>query len=308
MTDARTTASALASAITFKVQKDVLKNLRAELVFANEEYAASGDFDAGRDTLMWVDVPDLSPNTTPLTEGTRPDKKALTLGTVTCSTTQYGDLVAVTDVAKVKSPVELISIATERLSRQSRESLDQINRDAIAAGGTVMYAGTGNAARADLAAGDVVNVATLRTLKATMFLNKIPMFADGFYRLMVSPNVGLDIRSDNDFNDAIKYTDALAGRQIRGEIGEIAGFRVIEVVNAPTFASTTTVHASIAVGAQKGWGAGELQSLQTYHIAPGGDHTDPLAQEELVGWKVMFGVAVLDNSFYYRLESGATAL
>lgn len=306
MADAQTTASALSAAITFKVQRDVLKNLRAELVYANAEYAASGDFDAGRDTLMWVDVPDIAINTTPLTEGSRPEKKALTLGTVTCSTTQYGDLVAITDVAKVKSPIEIVPIATERLSRQARESIDKINRDAIAAGGTAFYAGSGNAARADLAGTDLVTVATLRTLKATMFLNKIPMFADGMYRLLVSPNVGLDIRSDSNFIDAVKYVDNRV--LLRGEIGEIAGFRVIEVVNAPTFASTTTVHASIALGAQKGWGAGELQSLQTFHVAPGGDHTDPLAQEELVGWKVNFGVAVLDNSFYYRLESAATSI
>ena len=306
MADAQTTASVLSAAITFKVQRDVLKNLRANLVYANSEYAASGDFDAGRDTLMWVDVPDIAINTTPLTEGSRPEKKALSLGTVTCSTTQYGDLVAITDVAKVKSPVEIVPIATERLSRQSRETLDQINRDAIAAGGTAFYAGSGNAARADLAATDLVTVATLRTLKATMFLNKIPMFDDGMYRLMVSPNVGLDIRSDSNFIDAVKYVDNKP--LLRGEIGEIAGFRVMEVVNAPTFSSTTTVHASIALGAIKGWGAGELQTLQTFHVAPGGDHTDPLAQEELVGWKVNFGVAVLDNSFYYRLESAATSL
>lgn len=284
----------------------VLKNLRANLVYAGEQYAAQGDFDMGTDTLMWVDVPDLAINTTPLTEGTRPDKKALTLGTVTASTTQYGDLVSITDIAKVKSPIEIVPIAVERLSRQARESLDQINRDAIAAGGTVMYAGTGNLARADLASTDLVTVAFLRKAKATMFLNNIPTFEDGMYQLLVSPNVGLDIRADADFIDAVKYVNNRP--LLRGEIGEIAGFRVIEVVNAPVFTSTTDVHASIALGAQKGWGAGELQSLQTFHVAPGGDHTDPLAQEELVGWKVMFGVAVLDNSFYYRLESAATAL
>lgn len=305
MADVRTTASALAAAITFKVQRDVLKNLRAELVYANEEYAEHGDFDAGRDTLMWVNVPDLAINTTPLTEGTRPDKRALTLGTVTATTTQYGDLVAITDVAKVKSPIEIVPIATERISQQARESIDKINRDAIAAGGTAFFADA-VANRAALAAGNKLDVTDLRRLKANMFLNKIPTYADGMYRLLVSPQVGYDIRSDTAFIDAVKYVDNRV--LLRGEIGEIAGFRVIEVVNAPTFASTVTVHASIALGGIKGWGAGELQSLQTFHIAPGGDHTDPLAQEELVGWKVMFGVAVLNNAFYYRVESAASTV
>ncbi len=84
------------------------------------------------------------------------------------------------------------------------------------------------------------------------------------------------------------------------------GFRIMEVVNAPTFSSTVLVYASIAVGRLKGWGAGELQTLRTYHVAPGGDHKDPLAQEELVGWKVAFGVAVLSNTYYFRFESAAT--
>lgn len=59
------------------------------------------------------------------------------------------------------------------------------------------------------------------------------------------------------------------------------GFRIMEVVNAPTVSSTVTVYLSIATGAINGWGAGDLQTLTTYHVAPGGDHTDPLAQEEL---------------------------
>lgn len=305
MTDVQTTASALSSAITFKVQREVLKNLRAALVFADPEYSMDGDFDEGTDSLMWVDVPDISINTTPLTEGSRPDKRALSLNTVTCSTTQYGDLVAITDVAKVKSPVQLVPIATEHVQRQAAETIDQISRDAIAAGGTPFYADA-KTSRSALDANAKADVADLRKLNQTMFAASIPKFADGFYRLLCSPNVSYDIQSDSNFQAAYQYVDNMP--LIKGEVGRIAGFRVIEVVNAPTFSSTVTVHASLALGALKGWGSGELQTLRVFHLAPGGDHLDPLAQEELIGWKVMFGVAVLKNTFYYRYESSATSL
>ena len=305
MVDAQTTASALSAAITFKVQQDVLPNLRAALVWADRSYAREGEFDMGTDALMWVDVPDLAINTTALTEGTRPDKKALTLNTVTCSTTQYGDLVAITDIAKVKSPIQIAAIATEHVSRQAAESIDQVARDQIALGGTVMFQGA-NTTRAGIGAGEIITVADLNKLKAKMFAGKIPPFADGFYRLFVSPGVDLDLRTDADFEEAYKYTDRMP--LVKGETGAIAGFRVIKVVNAPTFSSTVTVHASIAIGDLKGWGAGDLQTLRVYHVAPGGDHFDPLAQEELVGWKVNFGVAVLKNAFYFRYESAATAV
>lgn len=309
MTDAQTLSSALAAAITFKVQSQVLENLRASLVYADSQYAMAGQFDEGTDTLMWVSIPDLSINTTALTEGSRPDKRALTMNTVTLSTVQYGDLVAITDVAKLLSPVEIVPIGSEHITRQAQESLDQVARDEIASGGTVKYANAtsgSNTARADLASGDLMTVSDLNLLRSQMFAGKIPPFADGFYRIFVSPGQEFDLRTSTDFKEAYKYVDNMP--LIKGEVGQIAGFRVITVVNAPTFASTTTVHAAIAVGNIKGWGAGQLQSMQVFHIAPGGDHTDPLAQEELLGWKCMWGVAVLDNDFYFRLETAASSI
>lgn len=303
------TSSVLSAAITFKVQKQVLKNLRASLVYADRAFAVQGDFMPGFDTLTFVNVPDLSVATTPLTEGTAPTARALSIGTVSVSTAQYGDLVEITDIAKVKSPIEIVDIASERLSRSSSETIDQITRDVIAAGGTAFYQGT-NTSRADIASTDYAVAADLRKLRATMYKNNIKPFSDGYYRLWVAPEVGYDLRNDTastgGFVDVNKYSNPET--LLRGELGRMEGFRIAEVVNAPTFSSTTTVYACIALGDVKGWGVGDLQTLQTYHVAPGGDHTDPLAQKELLGWKVNWGVAVLNNSYYYRFETAAHAL
>lgn len=307
---ATTTSSVFSAAITFKVQKEVLKNLRAALVWADPAYADEGTFTPGIDTLTFATIPDLAINTTPLTEGTAPTARALTLSTVTLSTTQYGDLVEITDLAKVKSPFEVVNIASERVTRQAKESLDQVARDVIAASGTTRLIQTSaNTVRADIASTEYTTSAELRKLRTLMVKAKIPTFSDGFYRLFVHPNVAYDIKSDTAtgaFVDVHKYTDP--SPILKSEVGRIEGFRVMEVINAPTFSSTTTVYRSIAVGDIKAWGAGSLQSLQTYHVAPGGDHTDPLAQKELVGWKVNWGCAVLSNSYYYGFESAATAL
>lgn len=257
-------------------------------------------------------MPDLPTSTTPLTEGTRPDKRALTLGTVTVSTAQYGDLVSITDVAKVKSPIELVPIASERLSRQAEEVLDTVSRDVIALGGTTRLIQTSaNTVRADIASTEIATAAELRKLKTVMIKGKLRPFADGYFRLWVHPNVEYDLRSDTatgGFIDVKKYTDGLADDIIRGEVGRLEGFRIMSIINAPTFSSTTTVYRSIALGDKKGWGTGDLQTLQTYHVTPGGDHTDPIAQEELLGWKVNFGVAVLNNAYYYGFESAATSV
>jgi N4-gp56 family major capsid protein len=308
---AQTSASALSAALTFRVQKQVLANLRADLVWADSAYAEMGDFDAGHDTLTFVSVPDIAINTTPLTEGTKPTARALTISTVSVSTAQYGDLVSITDLAKVKSPIELSNIASERVSRQAKESLDQVARDVIAASGTVKFgqASSTNTVRTDLATTDIAAASDLRRLRTQMYKAKIRPRADGYYLLFIHPNVGYDLRADTStggFVDVNKYSKPET--LLKGELGRMEGFRIIEVVNAPTFASTTTVYASIALGDIKAWGAGELQSLSTYHVAPGGDHTDPLAQEELIGWKVSYGVAVLSNSYFFRLETAATSV
>lgn len=291
----------------------MLANLRDELVWADEALAESGEFDPGTDSMLFTDVPDIAGVVATAlhggnggSEGLRPFKRALTMGTVSVDTDQYTGLLSITDVAKVKSPIEIVNIGSERLSREVKEVLDLVSRDEIAAGGTAYFAGTGNAARADLAATDIVTVASLNRMAWRMFQTKIPRAADGYYRLFVSPEVAADIMADADFIDAVKYTDRMP--LLKNEIGSIAGFRVMSVVNAPTFASTATVHASIATGGIRGWGAGELQSLETYHVAPGGDHEDPLAQEELLGWKIMWGVGVLKNAYYFRYESAASDL
>lgn len=306
---ATTLSTALASAITFKVRRNVLQNLRASLHFADARYAEQGEFDAGHDALVFVAVPDLAINVTPLSEAVTPTPKALSITTVSVSTDQYGDLVEISDLAKVKSPIQITEIASEHVSRQANESLDQIARDVIAAGGTTKFAKAGATQRSDLVANDVVTAAVLRKLRSQMRKAKVPTMSDGSYLLMVSPEVEYDIRNDSatgGFIDVNKY--ARPEEILRGEVGKLEGFRILTIVNAPTFASTTTVHASIAVGGIKGWGAGYLQSLRTYYVAPGGDHDDPLAQRELVGWKVSYGVAVLNNSYYFRLESGASTL
>jgi N4-gp56 family major capsid protein len=266
-----------------------------------------------------VSVPDLSVSAASsftFTEGSRPDKKALTISTVDVTTTQYGSLMAITDIAKVKSPLEIVSIASERLSREAGEVLDILNRDVIAAGGTAFYAtesnGDANAARNDISSTAKLKMNDLRLLRAKMTKANIPTFGDGFYRLHISAEQGYDLRNDttsgSNFVEVNKY--ATPETILRGELGRLEGFRIMETnrLKTATNSGSVTVHLGIALGDVKGWGCGDLQTLQTYHVAPGGDHTDPLGTEELMGWKVNYGCAVLSNSYYFRVESAASAV
>lgn len=310
---ATTTSDAFQAAITFTIQSTVLTNLRDNLVWANPNLAEQGRFDKASDMLTFLAYPDLSITTptTPLTEGTPPTARTISMTTVTVSTAQYGDLVDISDIAKVKSPGEVVEIASERVGRVAKEIMDVVTRDAVFLGGTAFYQ-AGDTTRAGLDSNDLLLGLDLIRLRSTMKKNNVPLPSDGLYRLYVGNEVGHDLRTDTStvsgWIEPNKYTDARARETVAGEIGTLNGFRIIEADTAPTFSSTTTVYASLALGAIKGWGAGELQTFQTYHIAPGGDHTDPLAQIEEVGWKMNFGVAPLNNGYYYRVESAATSL
>jgi N4-gp56 family major capsid protein len=311
---ASTASSAWSAAIRVSVQSNVLKNLRAELQWANPAWAEQGRFDAASDTIMFLAYPDLSITTplTPLTEGTPPTARALTMTPVTVATSQYGDIVGLTDVAKVKAPNDVVAIATERVTRTAKEVIDRITRDAVFLGGTPYYAlgASTNAVRSDIASTEIAVGADLLKLRAKMRKNKVPFYSDGSYVFLASPNIIYDLQKDTttatSWLDIAKY--AKPDMVLDGEMGKLHGFRLVEVNNAPSFSSTTTVYAALALGGIKGWGAGELQTLSSYHVAPGGDHSDPIAQQEYVGWKINFGVATLNNSYYYRAEFAATSL
>lgn len=306
---AQTASSALSSIVTFEVQTQVLKNLRTMLVYANRDMAEQARLTPGHDIATFVFIPDLADSTTPLTEGTTPTAVAMTVSKVDISCAQYGNLVDITDVAKVKSPVALIAEAADRVSRNAQSTIDVVTRDAIAGGGTAFYANAA-ANRAALAAGDKLDAADLRRARAKMFKAAISPFADGYYRAIVSAEQGYDLRNDTSTTggwvDVNKYANP--DTVLAGELGRLEGFRIIESQNAPTFTSTVTVHAAIAMGAEKGWGVADLQSLEIRHVAPGGDHSDPLGQHELLGWKVMFGADTLADARYLRIESSASTL
>lgn len=301
---ASTTSATIAAAVTFKVQRKVLANLRNNLVYADSGYAEQGEFDPGTDSLLFTSFADLGISTTPLAEDVGPTPRALSMTTVSVDTAQYGDAVQITDLAKLKSGQDLVSIASERIARQMKLVLDTLTRDAIASGGTVNYQGA-NTTRAGIGAGNKITLADLNRLAFKMEYANIPRFPDGFYLLWVAPGVAYDLFSDAAFAPVFQYTDN--SPLIKGEVGKIGGFRVVMAHTAPTFASTTTVFAAIAVGDIKGWGMGSLGTTQVFHLNQA-DKSDIVNQHEILSWKTNYGAAPLANAYYFRYESAATDL
>lgn len=323
-------SNAYSALITELVASQAQENLRNRLVHAMPGNYTAGRFQKGSNEIRYARYPDLTPLgvSDTLTEAGAPAEYDLTVTTESFVPKQYGKVLKISDLAQLDSPHDLISIASERLARAATESMDNIIRDVLAQGTNVFYAGDA-ASRGALGTGgnDGVVGLTIKKAVAKMKAANIPTFADGFYRCIIHPAVEFDILTDtstNGFLEATKYTKSLD--LLNGEIGAYAGVRFLVSPNAKVFtgagASSADVYSSFMFGPDA-YIVGDSQTLQSYFVAPGGDHSDPIAQIATLGFKMRFGAILrgegatgdFDGSNtstgqprYLRIESTATTL
>ena len=324
-------SNAYSALITELVSQQAQENLRNRLVHAMPGNYTSGRFQKGSNEIRYARYPDLTPLgvADTLTEAGAPAEYDLTITTESFVPKQYGKVLKISDLAQLDSPHDLIAIASERLARAATESMDNIIRDVIAQGTNRMFAGD-SASRGDLGAGndsDKLTGLTIKKAVAKLKAANVPTFADGFYRAIIHPGVEFDLLTDtsaNGFLEATKYTKSLD--LLNGEIGAYAGVRFLVSPNAKVFTGAgdagKDVFSTFLFGPDA-YIVGDSQTLQSYFVAPGGDHADPIAQVATLGFKMRFGAILrgegttgeFDGSNtstgqprYLRIESTATAL
>ena len=294
-------SNAYSALITELVASQAQENLRNRLVHAMPGNYTAGRFQKGSNEIRYARYPDLTPLgvADTLTEAGAPAEYDLTITTESFVPKQYGKVLKISDLAQLDSPHDLIAIASERLARAATESMDNIIRDVINQGTNVRYA-SGRASRALVQSTDKLTGLEIKQTVAKMKAANIPTFADGFYRAIIHPSVEFDVLTDtsaNGFLEATKYTKSLD--LLNGEIGAYAGVRFMVSPSAKTYTGgvggALTIHSSFFFGPDADI-VGDSQTLQSYFVAPGGDHTDPLAQKALVGYKMRFGSKLLHVS------------
>jgi N4-gp56 family major capsid protein len=303
-----TSTSGFADLVQELVSARAEEELRARAVHAMPGMYVPARFIKGTNTLRYARYADLGVNTTPLTEGAPPVDQALTISSQFFTATQYGATVAISDLANIDSPHDLISIAAERVAYQAVRSMDQLVRDnlhsnaatAAVFGATASGTLTANAANSAVAAAGVLNGTFVKQIVARLKGANVPQFADGSYRAIIHPSQEYDLISDTSVNgwiEARKYVDNT--NLLTGEIGMFAGVRFIVSSDAKVYttagASAGNVYAALFLGPDA-YTIGDSQTLQSYFVAPGGDHTDPLAQKALLGYKMRFGSLLLDEA------------
>lgn len=275
----------------------------------------------GGRTIEWRKFSALPTATTPLVEGTLyNDLKDVTVTYITGSVAQYGDALGFSDLVSTVAIDPLLTEFTKILAEQAAQTIDELVRDALVSQGTSFQYANGASGRSDIVAGDNFknmdgaggtsaaggSLADLRLIKLQMKLNRARPI-NGFYQMITHPRVMHDIQSTDEWRQAQLYNQT--NRIFDGSVGELYGIKFWETDVAPVFTdqgsgSTVDVYGSLIFG-QDAFGIVKLagHNLQTVFKPLGSaGSADPLNQQGTMGWKVTFGVKILQQLFMLRYE------
>ena len=202
----------------------------------------------------------------------------------------------------------IIAAQGKELANNAGRLVDEFIQDALA-NSTIgaMYAKTATS-RAGLTAADVMDLDLV--LKACTFLAAQGQTGERF-KIIMHPNVFLDYAKSAETNSWLNkliYEDFKGIKD--GFVTAGVNYDIYISSNVKPFTVTDAggdfqVYPSYAFR-EGAYGVGTLQNLQTFYKPFGAAGTeDPLNQRATVGWKCMYGAAVLNDLFIVRIESRA---
>ena len=256
---------------------------------------------------------------TPLSEGITPNGSQLSKVDITAQLEQYGDFVELTDRLTMTTEDPVRMEANEELADQFADTIDQLCRDEIVTGTSVLFAGSATQ-RNQVAAGNVITQTLVERAEENLKLNRaryITAFVDATQNIATTPlapafwainhtNITRTIRAFAGFLKVEQYSQA--GARIDGEIGKVSNTRFVETVNAKIFAGAGSggidVYATLII-AKYAYAISRISGHAVENIAhPLGSagSADPLNQRETVGWKATFVAKILNDAFITRIE------
>lgn len=226
-------------------ERQLLKNVMPNLVWARDMQMRPLPRNNGKRVQFRRMVP-FNPSTKPLEEGvTKPGQK-LRQTDLWVTIKPYGEHIEFTDELDLYHIDNLHREANQLLSRQARQSLDILARDAKCAGTVVQYAG-GRASRANVTASDKLTYAELKKAVRTLENANAPRFPDGYYHAAIDPDTEFDLTADAMWIDVAKYQDK---RKVEtGELGIMAGVKFFKTTEGKKYEAETYLCYSNSTGA-----------------------------------------------------------
>ncbi len=167
---------------------------------------------------------------------------------------QWGAVVTMTDVTQLTIRHKPLQKAIQLLGIQSAETVEREIYNVLVAGTSIYFPGTVTA-RDALTTTSFMNADTIRRVVANLRSNgalglergntQDPELGDIFVAV-VDPFVEMDVTTDPDFIDAVKYSSSV--KLWNGEIGKFMGVRFVRSNSLPTITSAAFTGASANEG------------------------------------------------------------
>lgn len=292
--------------LTYLLKKSFLENGEPSTVFMRFWTKASHQ---GYKSITWprLWVMKTTLEQAALTEGVTPDGHTNVVKTVTAVPVQLGDYSIISDVLDVETLLPIIAAQGRELANNAGRLIDEFIQDTLANSSIgVIYAGEATA-RDELTAADVMDLDLI--LKACTFLASQGQTVERF-KIIMHPNVFLDYAkssSTNTWLNKLIYEDFKGIKD--GFVTAGVNYDIYISANVKPFVvdDDTDFNVYPTYAFRDGaYGVWTLQNLQTFYKpfwAAGTE--DPLNQRATVGWKCMYGAAVLNDLFIVRIESRA---
>ena len=260
--------------------------------------------------------------TTPLTEGVTPQGNLMNFYYVEIAVNQYGKYTPITDFAAFACRDDVLIHDAEELSSQSGRTIEEIDREALNAGLSVIYAPTvsGNGqvtevnTRANLGASNKFTVdCVFRGANYLEVQNAEPIGES--YVAIIHPNCKYDVINDPKFISIVQYSAAT--RIFKGEIGMIGNVRFVVSTFAKVWKDAGAVKSgsvhydvySTLVLGKDAYKTVEIEGEGMHTIIKphgSGGTSDPLNQRATQGWKTTHGIGITGQTCMVRIESTAT--
>lgn len=249
-----------------------------------------------------------------LTEGTAALASAIngTWTALTFTVSQYGAFALVSDVL-AQQGFDGLDDMVNAFGENAGNSIDQVIRDTIVAGTTVIYASTAGS-RGGLASGMRLTNVEVRKAVRKLRVNNAKTFDDGYYHAIIHPDTEYDLMSDSSVVNVYQYA-ADRGEDnplIQGAVPAIYGAKFYRTSNAKVFptagqsgTTATDIYATLFVGRDSYLVSRfSTQNVRTI-IKPIGTAgpLDPLDQFGSIGWKASVVAGILQQNAIVRVES-----
>lgn len=302
------TTTGLSQEMATYYEKEFLARAEYEFIFEQGAQMRRLPKNSGKTVVFTRHTP-LAVATTALTEGVNPAEVNLTAVNVSATAAEYGNTVKISRFLSLTgidvNNKEKIGVVGQNMG----ETLDQLARDELFTGATAAFAG-GKAALSSLAASDVLTVQEIQKVVRTLKKNKAKRYQDRVAPWLgkLGPDTSFDLQNDDAFINADIYGNS-ATKLYRGELGKIAGVRLIESPNQKSESSTTTVYSNFFHGADA-FGAINLEDDKPQlFIIPHTkiDSGNPAGRFSTVSWAGSYVAKTLNTAWLINLKTGATA-